>query len=324
MTRPGPRSRPSAVPPAAAAMAGAVDLSSLKARATAPAPGATAPPSAGAAASAGAPSPYVVDVTEATFQSVVVETSMKVLVVVDLWATWCQPCTQLSPVLERLAHEYGGRVLLAKVDVDTNPRIGEVFGVQSLPTVVAVAGGQPVQAFSGAQPEAQVREWIDSILSQVGDQLPGLGAPEGDDEEQAPPPEDPRVLAAEEALEAGDYDGAEAAYQAILAVEPANADVAAALAQVRFLARLEQVPADAVSRADADPSDLDAQLAAADAELAAQKVEAAFSRLVEAVRRTVGDDRDKARTRLLGLFELFDPAEPAVSAARRTLASALY
>ncbi|WP_460866204.1 tetratricopeptide repeat protein [Rhodococcus aerolatus] len=299
-------------------MAGAVDLSGLKARAEAP-----PQPPAGAAGPAGAPSPYVVDVTEATFQSVVVDTSMTALVVVDLWATWCQPCTQLSPVLERLADEYRGRILVAKVDVDANPRIGEVFGVQSLPTVVAVAGGQPVQAFSGAQPEAQVRAWIDSILAQVGDQLPGLGAPD-DGAEPAPPPEDPRVVAAEEALEAGDYAGAEAAYQGILAAEPANADATAALAQVRFLARLEQVPADAVARADADPSDVDAQLAAADAELAGQEVEAAFARLVATVARTAGDDREKARARLLGLFELFDPADPAVSTARRKLASALY
>ena len=319
MTRPDPRSRPPVPPAAAAAMAGAVDLSRPKARAEAP----PAPP--GGAAGGGDPSPYVVDVTEATFQSVVVDTSMQAVVVVDLWATWCQPCTQLSPVLERLAAEYHGKFVLAKVDVDANPRIAEAFGAQSIPTVVAVAGGQPVHSFSGAQPEAEVRRWIDGILDAVGDQLPGLTTDTGDaGAEPAPEPVDPRVVAAEEALDAGDLAAAEAAYEAILAAEPANAEAAAALAQVRFLARLEQVPADAVATADADPADVPAQLRAADAELAAQDVEAAFARLVATVRRSAGDDRESARTRLLSLFELFDPADPAVTSARRTLAAALY
>lgn len=317
MTRPGPRSRPASPPPAAvAAMAGAVDLSGLKARATAP--------PAAAAAPAGEPSPWVTDVTEESFQAEVVEKSMQAVVVVDLWASWCEPCKQLSPLLERLAAAAGGRWVLAKVDVDANPRISEVFGVQSLPTVVAVAGGQPVQAFSGAQSEPQVRQWLDSILAAVGDQLPGLGEPGAEAAEEVPEPEDPRVVAAEDALEAGDFDGAQAAYEAILAAEPANAEAAAALAQVRFLARLEAVPADAVAVADAAPADVAAQLVAADAELAQQQVVAAFDRLVATVRRTAGDDRDLVRARLLGLFELFDPADPAVKAARRSLASALY
>jgi putative thioredoxin len=136
--------------------------------------------------------------------------------------------------------------------------------------------------------------------------------------------EDPRFTAAEDALERGDYPAAEAAYQQILAVEPANEQAKAALGQVRFLARAEQADPAAVARADAAPDDVDAQLAAADAELATDDAEAAFDRLVATVARTGGDDRDRAREHLVGLFELFAPDDPRVAKARRSLARALF
>ena len=293
-------------------MSGAVDLSALKARADSP------------PATAGTSSAAVVDVTEATFQAEVVDRSMRSLVIVDLWASWCEPCKQLSPVLERLAAASGGAWVLAKVDVDANPRIAELFEVKSLPTVIAVAGGQPVQAFAGAQPEPQIKEWIEGLLSALQDRLPGAAAAGQDTPEPTPEPEDARFLAAEQALDAGDFAAAEDAYQQILDAEPANAEAAAALAQVRFMARIDALPPEPVARADAAPGDVQAQLVAADAELAAQQVEAAFSRLVATVRRSGAEDKDLVRARLLSLFELFDPAEPLVVAARRKLASALY
>ena len=309
MTRPGARPVQTA-----AAMSGAFDLSALKARAEAP------PASSGPAGAGGA----VVEVTEATFQTEIVDRSMQTLVVVDLWASWCEPCKQLSPVLERLAAASGGAWTLAKVDVDAHPRVAELFEVKSLPTVVAIAGGQPVQAFSGAQPEAQIKQWIDGLLSALKDQLAGA-AP--DQPQEAVPEEeqsDPRFVAAERALEAGNLDGAVDAYQQILDAEPANVDAAAAQAQVRFMARIESLPADAVARADAAPGDVAAQLAAADAEIAAQQIAQAFTRLVETVRRSNAEDKDVVRARLLSLFELFEPGDPIVVAARRKLASALY
>lgn len=301
-------------------MSGAVDLSGLKDRAAQPP---SAPPAA--AAEGGAPASStglapVVDVTEATFQTEVLERSMQVLVVVDLWATWCGPCKQLSPVLEKLAHEGGGNWVLAKIDVDANPGIAQAFGVQSVPTVVAIAGGQPLADFAGAQPEPQLRQWIAALQEAVAGKL--AGPPSGEAPE--PEPEDPRFVAAENALDEGDFAGAEAAYNLILNSEPGNQQAQAALRQVRFLARIQDLPADAIEAADARPDAIDAQFAAADAELYSQRPEAAFDRLVALVRRTAGDDRTQVRTRLLELFELFDPAEPIVVAARRKLASALY
>ena len=320
-------SRPSPQQTAAisGAVAGAVDLSALKARADAAGrpkvPGAT--PSHGGSA-------QVFDVTEQSFQTDVVDRSLQVPVVVDLWATWCGPCKQLSPVLERLAEAAGGAWVLAKIDVDANPRIAQLFGVQSIPTVVAIAGGQPVEAFSGARPEPQVRQWISSILDALRDRLPGIRAAEqaaaGDDagKPAVDQPDDPRFTAAEAAVVAGDYIAAEAAYQRILAAEPANEEARLALTQVRFLARAESADPSAVARADAAPHDVDAQIAAADVEVAGQQPQRAFERLVSAVRRLTGDDRDRVRAHLVELFELFGTDDPRVTSARRALARALF
>ncbi|MFC4856642.1 thioredoxin [Actinophytocola glycyrrhizae] len=314
-----------------AALSGAVDLSALKARAEAAnrAPAPAAPDGAAPAAPAPAGGSFVIEVTEATFQAEVVERSLQVPVIVDLWAEWCGPCKQLSPVLERLAQAANGAWILAKVDVDANPRIAQVFGVQSIPTVVAIAGGQPVEAFAGAQPEPQIKQWLASLLDALRDQLPGIRAAEAGaagaaDVEPEPEPEDPRFVAAETAFENGSFEEAAAAYQKILDEEPANEQAKAALAQVKFMARAEAADPSVVARADSSPDDIDAQLAAADVELAEQKVEKAFARLLDVIRRTSGADRDRARTHLVELFGLFSADDPMVAKARRDLASALY
>jgi putative thioredoxin len=315
-----------------AALSGAVDLSALKARADAarqaPSKPAAAPPAGGGEPAAGGP--FVFDVTEATFQADVVERSLQVPVVVDLWAEWCGPCKQLSPLLERLANASGGAWVLAKVDVDANPRIAQLFGVQSIPTIVAIAGGQPVDAFSGAQPEPQIRQWIGALLVALRDRLPGIAAAEAGATADAPQdevfeePVDPRLIEAEDAFERGDFAAAEQAYQRILDVEPANEEVKAALAQVRFTARAEAADPSTVGKADADPSDIDAQLAAADVEVAQQQVDQAFARLITAVRNSAGEDRDRVRSHLVELFGLFPSDDPRVAKARRDLASALF
>ncbi|MEB3368340.1 tetratricopeptide repeat protein [Saccharopolyspora mangrovi] len=308
-----------------AAMAGAVDLSALKSRAEV-ANSTAQPPSGGGDGAAGEPHPAIIEVTEADFQAEVVERSLQVPVVVDLWATWCEPCKQLSPALEKLAREGNGAWVLAKIDVDANPRIAQLFQVQSVPMVIAVAGGQPVDGFAGAQPEPQLREWIGQLLNALRDQLPGIraaeeGAAGAEPEEE---PEDPRFTAAEDALEKGDFAGAEAAYQQILDSEPNNEQAKAALVQVRFMARAEQADPSAIERADASPDDLDAQIAAADAEVAFGKVDEGFARLIQTVKRTSGDDRDRVRTHLVELFEIFPEGDERVAKARRNLASALF
>ncbi|GDY32388.1 co-chaperone YbbN [Gandjariella thermophila] len=325
MTRPDPRQSAAQNAALSAALSGAVDLSGLKAKAEAASRASQrGGQSDGAAAGAGA---SIIDVTEADFQAEVVERSLQVPVVVDLWATWCGPCKQLSPVLERLAEQGGGTWVLAKVDVDANPRIAQLFGVQSIPTVVAIAGGQPVDAFSGALPEPQVRQWIDRLIDALRDRLPGIRAAEqggGAGEAAAEEPEDPRFTEAEAAFERGDYDAAEQAYLRILDAEPANEQAKFALAQVRFTRRAEAADPAAIAKADAAPDDLEAQFAAADTELAQQKVEDAFGRLIAAVGRTAGEDRDRARQHLVELFELFPPDDERVTAARRKLASVLF
>src|SRR3954451_16644884 len=162
VSRPDPRGRARAAAPPSTGLsiAGAVDLAAVKARTEAQARAKAAPAGDAPAAGGG----FALDVTEQTFQADVIDRSMQVPVVVDLWATWCEPCKQLSPVLERLPPPGNGGWGLAKVDIDANPRIAQAFGVQSIPMVVAVVGGQPVDAFNGAQPEPQVRQWITALL----------------------------------------------------------------------------------------------------------------------------------------------------------------
>ena len=306
-----------------AAFAGAVDLSALKQ----PAPSAAPAGSNGAAPAE--PKPFVVDVTDATFSQVLAASS-EVLILVDLWATWCEPCKQLSPILEKLAGAGNGAWILAKVDVDANPRVAQALlqalGVQSIPTVVALADGQPVDGFSGALPEPQVREWITSLLDSLRDRLPGIRAAEEAAGPVEPEPEDLRFVAAEDLqAAAGDFAAAADAYREILAAEPAErGGDRRAGPGAEFLGRVESLPPETIERADADPSDVVAAADAADLDVASGNAAAGFTRLVEAVRRNADPERGVARQHLLDLFALFGTDDPAVVGARRALAAALY
>ncbi|WP_433762458.1 tetratricopeptide repeat protein [Nocardia sp. CA-135398] len=282
-------------------MSGAVDLSSLK------------QPPAGASG-AGGGGDYAV--SEADFETKVLRRSTQVPVVVALYSQRSPGSVELVRTLERLVQEGAGAWDLATVEAEANMRIAQAFGVKGIPTVIAVAGGRPLADFEGAQPEPQVRQWLSAVVEAVGGQLEGG--------EQSPPSEDPRFTAAEAALEHGDLAGAEAAYEAIIAAEPGNEEAKSALRQLRFLSRAQAVSDSAIATADADPANVDAALDAADVEMLSQQPEASFDRLIAVIKKTAGDDRTKARTRLLELFELFDPAEPFVVAARRKLAAALY
>jgi putative thioredoxin len=311
---------------------GAVDLSGFRRPPASPpgsAPGNSAPATAGGPASGSVPS-LVFDVTEATFEAQVVNLSTQVPVVIDFWAEWCGPCKQLSPILERLALAGGGSWVLAKIDCDAEQRLAEAFQVQSIPSVLAVIGGQPVPLFQGALPEAQVTAVIDEVLKvAAANGVTGRVSvdPDGaaDAAEPAAPSRDPALVAADEALAAGDADAALAAYRSVLDREPANLEARTAVARCELLLRVRGVDEPAARKAAADDGDdVAAALVVTDLDMAGGHVEDAISRLVDLVRRTADDERELARTRLLALFEVLDPEDPRLVKGRRALASALF
>lgn len=284
----------------------------------------------------------VIDVTDETFNAEVVARSRTVPVVLDLWAEWCGPCKQLSPVLEKLATEANGAFVLAKVDVDANPQLSAALQVQSIPMVVAIVAGQVVDGFLGAMPEAQVRQWLGQVM-QVAEQLglqPGAGSTlSGEEAGRREATGAPGDLAADypdgsggdifaeaqDAMERGDMDAAAAAFQKILDADPSDPVAAMGLGQVNLLRRVDGYDQAAARReADSRPDDADAQARVADIDLAMGRIEASFDRLLDTVKRTSGDERDKARKHLLSLFEIFPPKDPRVSKARTALSSLLF
>jgi putative thioredoxin len=293
-------------------------------------------PGQGDGASGGDAAASIIDVTEQTFNQDVALRSRTVPVIVDLWADWCGPCKQLSPILEKLASEANGAWVLAKIDVDANPRLAQAFQAQSIPMVVAVIAGQMVDAFLGAMPESQVKQWLAQILS-VADQLglPGAaaaaGAPaaagdalDGDDEELDDLP--PHLRDARDAMESGEFDSAAALLEKVLAEAPADGLAKSWLAQVNVMRRVSgYADAQAIVReAAARPDDPDAQIKVADLEIASGRAEEAFDRLLGVIKRTSGEDRNKTRLHLLELFEIFPPGDPAVKSARQRLSSLLF
>ncbi|NJC22802.1 putative thioredoxin [Arthrobacter pigmenti] len=322
---------PGGAAPSSMNLRGAVDLSALKARAQSKGAQDSGTEAPGGASGAGeTASPYIVDVTEQVFPQLV-QLSAQVPVIVALGASWSDQSSQVISVLETIAVEQAGSVLLARVDFDSQPGIAQAFQAQGVPTVVAVLKGQPVPLFEGPLAEAQIRSYVDELLKVAQangvtgslNDAPENGAAPEEEPSEAPLP--PLHQEAFDAIESGDYAAAAAAYRKALAEQPSDADAKAGLAQVELMQRLENADGTALRGAAAEsPESVEAQLAVADLDLSGGHVEDAFSRLTGFIARSAGEDREAARLRLLALFDIVGPSDPRVVKARSALARALF
>ena len=308
---------------------GAIDLSALR-----PSGAAAPPPGAPPGGSAGAGGSYSFDVTEEGFQAQVLEASGQHPVVLALWSSRAAQSRAAVDVISKVADSFGGRLSLARLDIDSSPQLAQALQVRAVPYVLAVLRGQPVPLFEGSVDETAAREAMEQVLQAAvangitGTAQPVAGAVEDvvpDADEDAEPASDPRFAEAEQALERGDTEQAVAAYQRLVAANPADTEVATRLAQAELVLRTSGADLAAARAAAADNlHDDDAQLLAADLDLLGGHVDDAFDRIIAVVRRTSGAERERARQHLIGLFDVLGVDDPRVAAARRRLASALF
>ncbi len=277
------------------------------------------------------PNRFVKDVDTADFVADVIDRSKQLPVVVDFWAEWCEPCKQLSPLLERVVEEYGGAFELVKVDVDANQQLAGQMRVQSIPTVVAFVNGQPISQFSGAIPENQFRQWLDGFVQ--------------------PPPDD-RMVEIERLLEVGADQAAETKLSALIAEEPANKEAVLMLAALRIddgrieeatslldtlppstevdrlraAASLSTAGGDVTeirARLEADPTNGSIRVELGRALAGVGDFEPALAELLMVV-EDKGESADAARELMVDIFSLLGSEHPIVGTWRRRLASALY
>ena len=303
-------------------MRGAIDLGALAQAKQAQ--------SAANSALANAPSGVVIDVDESDFQEKVIDASNQVPVIVDLWAEWCGPCKQLSPVLEKLAAEFNGKFILAKVDIDKNQNIAAAFQVQSIPAVFAIIAGSAAPLFQGAHPESQVRQVLTEVIRVANEQgVKGIVKSEETEEvvekaEEVEEKVDPKMEQAFNAIEKGDFNTANNIYKEMLNQNPKDQTAIAGIAQVGLLERSSKLNKNDVLKNAADKKNFEAQMQLAVLELMDGNPEAGFSVLINAIKISSGADRDKLRERLIELFVVVGDSDPHVLKARRDLASALF
>lgn len=283
-------------------------------------------------------SPFVINVTRATFQQDIVQKSMEVPVVIDFWAPWCNPCLQLAPILEGLAAEMGGKFILAKVNTDEEPEIAQAFRIESLPTVYAMIQGQPVDQFSGALNAEQVREWVTRLLPSPAQQLAqeAMALVESDPKGAeskfrealllAPNEDSLKILLARVVLSQGRLDECATIIEELEKrgfLEPEAERLKSELDVRRTAAESGGVEA-ARKAAEADPTNLILQIHLADAYAASQQHRKALELCLEIVQKDFGEARAEAKTTMVKIFDMLGPASELTGEYRRKLATALY
>lgn len=312
---------------------GAIDLSALKRPAGAPAgPGGAAPAGGtpGGPAPAAGGSAYAVTVDEQNFQTLL-ESSRRAPVLLVFFSRSRMPESgRLADDVAALSAEFDGRFLAGLVDIDATPQIAQAMQIPSIPLVVAVLEGRPMPLFQDVVPIEELRAALTEVMQQLAAQgvttrHQPLSPVETADGEDDAPALDPRYAPAQDALEAGDIEGAIAEYEKLVRANPADSEAAAGLAMARVLQRTSGVDLnEARAAAAASPDDVDAQILVADLDLLGGHVDDAFARLVDLVRRTADADRERARQHLVELFGAVGNADPRVARGRQLLASALF